>query len=128
MGAFWVVAETRHLIDGEGDVWACVVRDVGEDADDLVVTPFHFPLEAVFVVREDGGSGVGTELAVARPVSASTLSMRDGDEDVEEADKGHSFVCQLQKARGRESLFAIENWHVTKQFEPIRIQDGWRDR
>jgi len=35
----------------------CVVRDVGEDADDLAVMPFRFPLEAVFVVREDDSSG-----------------------------------------------------------------------
>ena len=63
MGAFWVVAETRHLIDGEGDVRACVIGDVSENADNLAVMPFRFPLEAVFVAIENssswGGNGIG---------------------------------------------------------------------
>ena len=63
MGAFWVVAEARNLIDGEGDVRACVIGDVGENADDLAVMPFSFPLETVVVVIQNssswGGNGIG---------------------------------------------------------------------
>jgi len=52
--------QKRDLIDGEGDVWACVVRDVGEDADDLAAMPFRFSFEPVFVVGEDGSREDGS--------------------------------------------------------------------
>ena len=67
MGAFWVVAETRH--------WASVVEYIYiyiyiyiniyiyEDVNDLAVVPFRFPLEVVGVVIENssgsGGNGIG---------------------------------------------------------------------
>ena len=53
MGAFWVVAETRNLIYGEGNIWTSIVGYVREDADDLAVVPFRFPLEAVVVAIEN---------------------------------------------------------------------------
>jgi len=50
------------LIDGEGDVRACVIGDVSENADDLAVVPFRFPLKAVVVAIENssswGGNGI----------------------------------------------------------------------
>jgi len=35
VGAFWVVAETRNLIYGEGNIWTSIVGYVREDTDDF---------------------------------------------------------------------------------------------
>jgi len=51
------------LIYGEGNIWTSIVGYVREDADDLTVVPFRFPLEAVVVAIENrsswGGNGIG---------------------------------------------------------------------
>ena len=83
MGAFWVVAETRHLIDGEGNVWASIVGYVREDADDLTEVPFGFPLEAVVVAIENssswGGDGISGGKTSECEDFVDECRLREGD-------------------------------------------------